>query len=296
MYASKIIAALFAATLAVTMTMPVAPQQELADEITFEGESPLVARIGVVADIVESNNITVRISGSETLVQASYLFPQYEPLIGDYVYVVKQDAQWLVLGPTAGPLNTVISNPSFENGTISTTPDDWTVSVVSNVAGTPTFRKEAAQTPSGRYIGVFRNSSAGVAGTSTIDIFSDTASANENQVWAIGYFLIYAALDLNASLVPQGGFTDINAAIRFLDAGGALLQQTTASYMPLYASHTTSPDYIRTYTVPDGFYSVQAPPGTAFVQARIRVSFTMHVNSASEVGIDAVLLRGVEAP
>lgn len=294
---AKIISVLsVSAILAVTMTMPMTPQQSLAAEIVNEPESPVVARIGVVADIVESNNITVRVSGADTLVQASYLFPQYQPLVGDIVYLTKQDAQWLVLGTMSGPLNSAISNPSFEYGTVSTTPDDWTTLVISNTAGTPTFRKELAQTPSGRYIGVFRNSSAGVAGTSTIDIFSDNVPAQEGQVWALGFFLIYAALDLNASLVPQGGFTDIASGIRFLDSGGALLQQTTASYTPLYSSHTTSTDYIRTFTVPDGNYSALAPAGTAFAQVRIRVNFTMHVNSASEVGIDAVLFRGVEAP
>lgn len=294
MYAKKIIAALsVSALLAVTMTMPNTPQQSLAAEIVNEPESPLIARIGVVTAIIESDNITVKISGSETLVTASYLFPAYEPLLGDIVYVTKQDSQWLVLGTTSGPLNTVVSNPSFEEGTVSTTPTGWSVTVVSNAAGTPTFRKEAGGTIAGKFIGVFRNNSAGVAGTSTVDVFSSTAPASEGQQWAVGYFLIYAALDLNASLVPQGGFTDISTYIQFLDSSGTLISETIANYLPLYASTTSSTDYLRTFTTPTGDFGVSAPLGTASARVKFRVNFTMHVNSATEVGIDVVLLRGV---
>lgn len=291
MYAYKILAALtVSAILAVTMTMPEQLAQSLPGQISQEGESPVVARIGRVVDIIESNNITVAISGSPALVTASYLFPQYEPLLGDLVYVTKQDAQWFVLGTMSGPLNTVLANPSFEDGIVNALPTNWTITSVSTTAGTLTFTKQPLSTVSGGFIGTIRNSSAGVAGTSSSDIFSSAAAAEPGQQWALGYFVTYAVPDVNASLVPQGGFMDINAFIQFLDSGGVLLAETSASYFPIYSA-VQNEVYVRTFVTGTGAVSVTSPPGTEAVRVRLRVSMTMHVNSASEIGIDAMLLR-----
>lgn len=274
-----------------TMTMPDPINQGLPGQITQKDTSSVLARIGVVTEVVEANNIIVNISGSDVLVSASYLFPAYEPLLGDIVYVTKQDAQWFVLGTMSGTINSLVQNPSFEEGTVSTTPDNWTTQVVSSTAGVPTFRKESAGAISGKYVGTFRNASAGVAGTSSLNVFSSSTPADEGTRWALGYFLTYAVPDINASLTPQGGFMDVEGYIQFLDGGGALISETSANYLPIYSSFIT-PYYARTFT-PSIQTFVTAPAGTERARIRIRWNATMHVNSVSEVGIDQVYLRTV---
>lgn len=274
-----------------TMTMPESLIKTLPGQITQAQEDSALSRTGIVTSVIEANNIIVRVSGSDALVSASYLFPAYEPLLGDIVYIVKQDSQWFVTGTMSGTINSLVANPSFEQGTAGTTPDFWTTQVVASVAGVPTFRKEFASAISGTAIGIFRNSSAGVAGTSSINIFSTTTPGQPGTSWALGYFLTYAVPDVNAALVPQGGFMDVQGFIQFLDGGGALISEASANYTPIYSSFI-SPVYLRTFTL-TGQTSVTAPGGTESVRIRIRVNMTMHVNSASEIGIDQVYLRTV---
>jgi hypothetical protein len=273
------------------MTMPDSVDQTLPGQIVQQESSDFVSRIGRVVDVVEATNITVAISGSPTLVTASYLFPAYEPLIGDLVYVTKQDAQWFVHGTMSGPLNTLIPNPSFELGTVAALPTDWTISSVSTTAGTLTFTKQPLTAISGSFIGVIRNSSAGTPGTSSSDIFSTNMPAADGQRWGVGYFVSYAVPDVNASLESQGGFMDISTFIQFRDSGGVLLAETLANYTPIYSS-VLAPYYARTFT-PTGAVSITAPPNTETARLRIRVTMTMHVNSASEIGLDAMLARFV---
>ena len=263
---------------------------ELPAAIAEVPESSVIARIGQVVDIVESDNITVKISGSNVLVRASYLWPQFQPLLGDYVYVTKQDAQWAVLGTMSGPLNSVTPNASFEDGVLNATPDNWFPSVVSSTAGVPTFTKQEATPVSGRYIGVFRNSSAGVAGTSILDVLGQFVDAGPGERWALGTYLTYAAPDLNASLESQGGFLDISSYIRFYDVDNVLISESFVNYTPIYAGFT-APIFLRTATVPGSDAYVTSPPGTAAVRIRYRIRATMHTNSATELGIDAALLR-----
>lgn len=278
--------------LAVLMTMPLPLSQTLPGAVTNSETSPVVARIGVVSGYVEAGSITVRISGSPTLVEASYLFPAYEPLLGDIVYVTKQDSQWLVLGTMSGPINSAIRNPSFEEGTVSTTPDFWTATAVSTVAGTPTFRKETAGAIQGKHVGTFRNASAGVAGTSSINAFSAPVVAAEGSDWTLGFFMTYAEPDVNASLTPQGGNIQISGYIQFLDAASALISETLMIYYP-FTSSFQDPIYARSVAPGTFQQSVSAPAGTEFVRVKLFVSFVMHVNSASELGVDVVYLREV---
>ena len=279
------------ALLGASMTMPDSLEQTLPGQITQTEGSDFVARIGRVVSITEATNITVEISGSPTLVTASYLFPAYQPLIGDLVYVTKQDAQWFVLGTMSGPLNTLVANPSFEIGTINTTPTSWSISSVSTTAGTLIFIKQILTAVSGDFIGIIRNSSAGVAGTSSSDIFSTPTAASVGQRWAVGFFVTYAVPDINVALVPQGGFMDLSTFIQFLNADGVLISEELANYTPIYSA-VLAPYYARTFTTGNQVF-VLAPPDTAFARIRMRVTMTMHVNSASEIGLDAVLLRYV---
>jgi hypothetical protein len=85
-------------------------------------------RIGVVTAF-NSGDITVRISGSDTLVNAAYL-RSYDPALGDRVVVIREGAVWVVLGSYTHDLidGDPIKNPSFERGVLSQTiaPEDWT--------------------------------------------------------------------------------------------------------------------------------------------------------------------------
>lgn len=82
-------------------------------------------RVGVVTRF-DSSAITVRISGADTLVDATYL-SSYTPVLGDIVAVQHQGATWLVLGGFAGmPADNPVVNPSFEDGTSGGAVPNWT--------------------------------------------------------------------------------------------------------------------------------------------------------------------------
>jgi hypothetical protein len=281
--------------LGATMTMP----QPLADSIpgalTNRQESPVVARIGTVVDISESDNITVRISGSDVLVTASYLFPMYAPLLGDFVYVTKQDSQWFVVGTMSGPINSAIANASFEEGTVGALPTGWTTNVVASPAGVPTFTKEVAAYPlAGTYSAMIRNASAGAAGTSIIDIFSPQAEAMEGQRWASGFFLLYAVINVNAALVVQSGNTQLQSFIQFLDGTGTLISEES-TYVLYLGSNVIVPFLVRTVNATTQGSFVNAPINTSFVRLRLRATLTMNANSLTEIYIDHVMLRTPDA-
>lgn len=287
-------AAIAASIIGATMTMPNPELQSLPGQITLQGESPMVARIGVVTDIEESDNITVRISGSPVLVTASYMFPGYSPLLGDLVYVTKQDAQWFVVGTMSGPINTALPNPGFEFGTLGATPDDWSTTVIASPAGVPTFTKEVAANPiSGRFQGLIANTSAGVAGTSILDIFSNAVTADDGQRWATSYFLVYAVVNVNAALVVQSGNTQVQTFIQWLDGGGALISESS-TYVLYLGNNVITPTYIRTVSLSNLPY-VHAPAGTSFARLRIRATLTMNANSATEIYLDNMVMRTPDA-
>lgn len=290
----KLIAAAILTGGALLVTMPFELEQSMPGAVINSQESPTLIRTGVVTEVVEADNIVVRVSGSNVLVQASYLWPQYEPLMGDRVYITKQDAQWFVHGTMAGPLNSLANNASFEEGTVGATPTDWSATVVASPAGVPTFHKEFATSVAGNYIGTFRNVSAGAAGTSRLDVFSAFTPADINDRVALGFFVTYVVPDVNASLTPQGGFTDLSGYIQFYDAANVFISETLATYSPFYSS-LFAPAYVRTFG-PAGERSIVAPANTAKVRIRFRGNFTMHVNSITEIGIDAAMLRIEPAP
>lgn len=285
-------------TVGALMTTPEMPSQnsgglDLPAAIAGVPVNGVVARIGRVVDIVEATSITVEISGSDVLVNASYLFPQYEPMMGDWVYVAKQDAQWAVLGTLSGDINSQVANPSFEEGEDATLPSSWSFVVNSSAAGTPTFRKETGLGVHGNHIGIFRNSSAGVPGTSSGTATSLLIPAVENQKWALSLYVTFATPDVNAALELQGGNIQLTPTVQFFDSDGVFITGTDTNFIPFYSDEQKA-IYLRTFlTASGGTPYVVTPPGTAFVRARIFVSFTMHANCASEIGIDLVLLRSI---
>lgn len=274
------------------MTQPTANDMGLDLPAAVQGVevSPMLQRIGVVVDIAESDNITVKISGSPVLVTASYLFPQYEPLLGDRVVVVKQDAQWFVLGTMSGPINSAIPNPSFELGTVGSLPTGWTINVLSSGGGVPTFTKVTAGTPvSGLYVADFGVDSL-LLGQSSAEVFSPTANAAEGQGWIAAYWITGVFVDNDATtFAGGGGYTDMEIFVQFLDAGGAVLSTTSMNYFGI------------TIDINDALYKRPSPPQTAAVapagtvSARIRLysSFDMHATSFTSWFLDYMILRRV---
>ena len=106
------------------MTYPLSPSAspDLASTITGLAPDAAVLRIGVVTSY-SSTNVTVAISGSDTLVEASYLFGVYEAVLGDNVAVLKQGSQWIVLGAaSARPEGNMLTNGYFDMDVLDTSP------------------------------------------------------------------------------------------------------------------------------------------------------------------------------
>lgn len=253
--------------------------------------SSTITRVGVVSDIVEADNITVAISGSPTLVQASYLFPQYQPVLGDRVVVQKQDAQWFVLGTMSGPINSLVENPTFEQGIVGSTPTSWTLSVVSSAGGTPTFTKEYGPDVSGNHYGWFRCGTGGGGGVSTADLFSTAVPALPSERWVMGYYLLFAYINTNAAQVSQSGDSRLEGFIQFLDATDVLISETSANFIYLGAN-LVNRMYLRTTTTSETHFA-QAPAGTVSARIRLRGQFTNSANSTTAMGIDYMILRRV---
>jgi hypothetical protein len=252
--------------------------------------SSVIARIGIVSDIVEADNITVKISGSNVLVQASYLFPQYEPLLGDIVYVTKQDAQWMVLGTMSGPVNSLVPNPSFENGTAGVLPDDWTLNVTSSGAGVPTFTKVTTNDNpiSGLAVADFGVDNAGAAGLSEAEAISSIVPATPGERWSAACYLTNAFISVdNASQGAEGAPTFFDIKLEFLDAANVSLSIVTLNTVTLNTSFY-SPIYLRPATATP---YVSAPAGTAGVRVRFEADFFMSATSFTSIFIDQVYLR-----
>lgn len=269
------------------MTSPSAPT--VGQAVTDLNESPTVQRVGVVTNIVEADNITVRISGSPVLVPASYLFPQYLPLLGDRVYVLKQDAQWFALGTMSGPINTLIPNPSFEIGAVGSTPTDWSLTVLTSGGGTPTFTKVPIGTTgiSGLFSADFGVDST-VAGNSTADAFSTRVNAVEGSLWTAAIWLEKAFIDNDAvTFSNNGGFSQLTMSLQFLDLGGAVLSDVTVNSVGLSVDQNT-PMYIRPAP---GTGPIAAPPDSATVRMKLHGDFTMSANSFTSFFLDYAIVR-----
>lgn len=246
--------------------------------------SPVVMRIGVVVSLVEADNITVRISGSPVLVTASYLFPQYRPMLGDRVVVYRQDSQWFVVGTMSGPINSLLANPSFEIGAIGALPTSWTFTVTSSSAGVPTFTKPATTQPlMGDAVGRFSVSPTGT-GASGGTLISTSVATTEGQNWTGGFFL--RIIDLTG---PNS--MGVSVLARFLDASGVSISAVGLNAFTNFTS--TLPDYFLVRPDPTST-QVTAPPGSASV--RLEVDFLALIADSStlvDVDVDGMILRRV---
>jgi hypothetical protein len=293
----RIIAAFVSISLVgVLLTQPTANDLNLDLPAAIQGieESPVVARIGVVIDFVEADSITVRISGSPSLVNASFAFPWYEPVLGDRVYVIRQDSQWFVLGTMSGPINSLAPNASFELGTLGggIPPTDWTVTNISTpagaIAGMEKSLPPASASQRGLYVAAFGAATAGTAGTAVFDAFSTPVPAAEGQNWIAAITILDAVIDHNAAQVSQGGLSQGTLFVDFRDAGGVVLTSTQMSTIA-WTADDKSTHLLR----PAPGITATAPVNTATAVFRMRWSLALKINSNTQVFADDAILRRV---
>ena len=261
----------------------------LPGAVIAQQESSAIMRIGVVAAITDGSRITVRISGSEVLLDCSYLIGQYLPLLGDRVIMLKQDSQWVCLGQMSGPIesNNSLFNSSFEEGVVGSTPTGWSVTPGLVGAGVPTFTVAPGTGISGTKIADFGTDSVG-AGVSTADVDSTPVVATPGSKWTGAYFLMAAFV---GSTWPM--FHDLDMHIQFHDPGGALIIDHEINH--LSAGADIAATLYRRLTLasfPDGF--VVAPAGTGLVRVRFVGIFELPAASFVSFFIDNVILRQVD--
>lgn len=111
------------------MTYPLGPiaVPDLAGMVRATTPDAAVLRIGRVTAYA-AGKITVNISDSDVLVDATYIFGAYHPVLGDNVVVLKQGNQWITLGiSSANPDDNPIQNYSFEDGEYDVMAPSWTL-------------------------------------------------------------------------------------------------------------------------------------------------------------------------
>jgi hypothetical protein len=279
--------------------MPPAPEvtsdpllETIAGSVAGQQESPAILRIGVVAAIIEGSQITVKISGSEVLIDCSYLFGQYFPLMGDRVVVFKQDSQWFCIGEMSGAINSnnPLFNSSFEDGAVATTPTGWTLVVASSGGGVPTFEVSGSLSPenvSGKQMVDFGTDSVG-AGSSVADAYSTPITAPPDSKWTGAYYL--PAVMMN-TIPPL--FSQLQMYIQFLDNTSTLIVEYQINTFTV-SSYLLGPVYRRLSlpAFPTGY--VVAPPNSDTVRVRFRGFFDLQAASFVSFFIDNVILRQVD--
>lgn len=265
------------------MTHPEAIPQ-LSTAVVDTTVDSTVTRIGVVTMVVESDSITVAISGSGVLIQAAYLFPQYQPLLGDRVVVQRQGAAWFVLGTLSGPINTTLLNPSFEEGIVGALPDFWTIQVISSVAGVPTLTIANGGGVSGSKSADFGTDSV-VAGTSEAYALSTPVAAAAGSKWTAGLYF-------KAFMPGPPNFSSLELFIQFLDPAQVLVAETMVAFADVAVDQLV-PVYMRLNTnlVPAG--AVVAPAGTGFARMKVRGIFRLPATSSASFFLDYMILRQV---
>lgn len=253
-------------------------------------ESSTVMRIGVVAQIIEATNITVRISGSEVLITAAFLFPQYAPVLGDRVVVLKQDSQWLCIGLMSGEINTVALNPDFESGALNVPPPNWTFTVTSSGAGTPVIDTNPGGVDGDQCASV--ELSATAVATSTAELRSDLVVTDPDVLWTTSLFVRGEYSNAaSGQIAIMASFEWYNAALGVIGtsiAGSAVIDHTDNNF-----------ELIRAFPISQllalGLPVPASPPGSAFMRLLLDFTWSPLVAglAAYNVKIDRIVLRPV---
>lgn len=145
-----------------------------------------VARLGTVVRVGPSY-LRVRVSGAANSTDAGWL-SSYQPILGDVVVVIRQDAAWVVLGSLGSTIeaNNELANYSFEAGAIGALPPGWQLVTT---AGSPTFVAASwdwADAIDGTQVGAVSTAGAGAV---TTEVVSDPLPVTLGSQWmAAGYY------------------------------------------------------------------------------------------------------------
>lgn len=193
-----------------------------------------VLRVGTVTSF-DSGYISVAVSGSTTLVRASYLIGGYAPAVGDQVILSKQGSQWIVLGEiSANPGTNAVANHSFETlNPAGTYAANWTEYIPAGQSvdmdtgvGTVLGNMFDGQRVGFVHAGFINDASSTATGTAYI--LSDPFPVNPGELWALsGWVTVSDGADF---LFAEIG-ADINLAV-YADAmstfpSGTILAQTS---------------------------------------------------------------------
>lgn len=203
-----------------------------------------VVRIGRVTHY-DAANITVAISGSDTLINAAYLLNQYQPVLGDVVVVLKSGASWVVLGALSGiPSDNVVKSPSFEDGVVGSVPTNWTVY---HQSGTDTAVVTTQKSSSvgfdidgSRVMRVQLNPTIAAFGNSVDYVTSASIPVTPNETWAASAFAIATTATLT--------FWSVSAAVVltwYASMGDAYPSTSAADSFVTDANMTGGPHWIR---------------------------------------------------
>lgn len=166
-------------------------------------------RVGVITRFT-SGAATVRISGSDVLVQASRL-DSYQPFLGDTVVVMRQGANWIILGASASmPDDNQVLNPSFElDGAVSPNlaVSNWTrykdPSGTLTSSPSTTYGSRCTLAPDGRFsLSIQVDTSSQPPISNSYDIYSsDPVPVNEGEVWALNAYTVASVSNSTNGLV-----------------------------------------------------------------------------------------------
>lgn len=215
-----------------------------------------VMRIGTITSVA-AGYATVTISGSATLVNASYLVGSYFPILGEQVAVVKDGSQWVIIGAiSAPPKDNPVVNYSFEEDAAGTVvaPTGWNFYLNTGTAPTVTIYEPplhvAVDGP--RVLRVFHDQSF------TAMITSSPIPVNPGEVWTADCF---------ARGLENYPMTLVESSI-FLAwfANAADLYPTTVAPDTLLDAVNVVPTWIRLQTNTGTFGGASVPDGTRFMR------------------------------
>jgi hypothetical protein len=223
-------------------------------------------RTGTVASATAGSAVVV-VGG--TSFPASFISP-YEPAAGDLVAVVRQDASWMILGRIAGAGDDLVTNGSFEQSGVGTSPVGWLLYDIAS--GSTASVTDAVAVDGGQSALV----TATTATTAQSYLYSDPIPVSNGDVLAIS---AYAGASLGDNPPVQ-----VDAALYALWFAGPADTYPT----------TVAPDTL----VADATDLVPAPPwtplsgtATSTIDGWMRVALRSTVNDTTGVVWDFVTAR-----
>ena len=231
----------------------------------------------VVSRDAASGMLAVNVGGG--LVSASRVM-SYEPIIGDHVAVLRQEASWLVLGSMAGSIADVsaVSNASFEDGDVGALPPSWQLVTT---AGSPTLTTAAwgrDDVIDGPQVGRL---TAGSTATITCEVVSDPISTVPGEAWSAAAW-ICATSDLGVTTAAtvelrMGWYSNPTlGALVGEDSSGVYAVTRGVGWRPIRAA---------------GSYGYAAPAGASYM--RVKLAFSWSATAGEAINFDRILARRV---